>query len=176
MTLSNKLTFLRILLIPFFMVAMELSLGLWPVILFSLAALTDFFDGYLARKRNEITTLGKFLDPLADKLLTMTAFLYLLDVGILPAWALVIILGRETAVTGLRVLAAKDGLVMAASIWGKVKTSTQMVSLVILLLSFALTLAPWIFTLAMLLFYLSLAAAIFSGYDYFKKAGHLLKH
>lgn len=175
MTISNKLTFLRIAMIPFFMVAMEMNWGLWPMIIFALASFTDFLDGYLARKRNEITNLGKFLDPLADKLLTMTAFIYLVAVQVLPVWAVVIILARETAVTGLRVLAAKDGLVMAASVWGKVKTSTQMISLIILLMAWGTPMIPWVLMTGMIIFYVSLVAAVFSGYDYFKGTIHLLK-
>ncbi len=174
MTISNKITFARILMIPLLMLCIEWDLGVWPAIVFSIASLTDFLDGYLARKRNEITNLGIFLDPLADKLLTMVAFLYLLQAHVLPAWSIVIMLGREIAVTGLRVLAAKDGLVMAASIWGKIKTITQMISLILLLLAGGMILPGWVFISAMFLFYISLAAAVFSGYDYFKGTTHLL--
>ncbi|QRN86511.1 CDP-diacylglycerol--glycerol-3-phosphate 3-phosphatidyltransferase [Clostridia bacterium] len=175
MNISNRLTLARVFMIPLFMLLMHLEPNLVAATIFALASFTDFLDGYLARKRNEVTTLGKFLDPLADKLLTMAAFLYLVQAHILPAWAIVIILGRETAVTGLRVLAAKDGLVMAASIWGKLKTLTQMVSLIMLLLAWGTVLPVWFSVLAMVLFYVSLVAAVFSGYDYFKGTMHLFK-
>lgn len=165
----------RVFMIPLFMILMEIEPNIMAAIVFSVASFTDFLDGYLARKRNEVTTLGKFLDPLADKLLTMAAFLYLVQAHVLPAWAIVIILGRETAVTGLRVLAAKDGLVMAASIWGKIKTSTQMVSLIMLLLAWGISLPIWFSVVAMVIFYASLVAAVFSGYDYFKGTMHLFK-
>ncbi len=175
MNISNKLSMARVFMIPLFMILMEIEPNIMAAIVFSVASFTDFLDGYLARKRNEVTTLGKFLDPLADKLLTMAAFLYLVQAHVLPAWAIVIILGRETAVTGLRVLAAKDGLVMAASIWGKIKTSTQMVSLIMLLLAWGISLPIWFSIVAMVIFYASLVAAVFSGYDYFKGTMHLFK-
>lgn len=175
MNISNKLSMARVFMIPLFMILMEIEPNIMAAIVFSVASFTDFLDGYLARKRNEVTTLGKFLDPLADKLLTMAAFLYLVQAHVLPAWAIVIILGRETAVTGLRVLAAKDGLVMAASIWGKIKTSTQMVSLIMLLLAWGISLPIWFSVVAMVIFYASLVAAVFSGYDYFKGTMHLFK-
>lgn len=175
MNISNRLTLARVFMIPVFMILMEISPNLAAAIVFAVASFTDFLDGYLARKRNEVTTLGKFLDPLADKLLTMAAFLYLVQAHILPAWAIVIILGRETAVTGLRVLAAKDGLVMAASIWGKIKTTTQMISVIMLLVAWGASFPAWFSLLAMGLFYVSLVAAVFSGYDYFKGTMHLFK-
>jgi CDP-diacylglycerol--glycerol-3-phosphate 3-phosphatidyltransferase len=162
-------------MIPIFMIFMEIEPSIMAAIIFAVASFTDFLDGYLARKLNEVTTLGKFLDPLADKLLTMAAFLYLVQANVLPTWAIVIILGRETAVTGLRVLAAKDGLVMAASIWGKIKTATQMVSVIMLLLAWGMSLPIWFGILAMVIFYMSLVAAVFSGYDYFKGTMHLFK-
>lgn len=175
MNISNKLSLARVFMIPIFMIFMEIEPSIMAAIVFSVASFTDFLDGYLARKLNEVTTLGKFLDPLADKLLTMAAFLYLVQANVLPTWAIVIILGRETAVTGLRVLAAKDGLVMAASIWGKIKTATQMVSVIMLLLAWGISLPLWFSILAMVIFYMSLVAAVFSGYDYFKGTMHLFK-
>lgn len=175
MNISNRLTLARVFMIPVFMLLMQIEPNLAAAIVFAIASFTDFLDGYLARKRNEVTTLGKFLDPLADKLLTMAAFLYLLHAHVLPTWAIVIILGRETAVTGLRVLAAKDGLVMAASIWGKIKTLTQMVSLVMLLIAWGTTTPVWFGVVAMVIFYVSLLAAVFSGYDYFKGTKHLFQ-
>ena len=175
MNISNRLTLARVFMIPLFMILMEIEPNLLAAIVFAVASFTDFLDGYLARKRNEVTTFGKFMDPLADKLLTMAAFLYLVQAHILPAWAIVIILGRETAVTGLRVLAAKDGLVMAASIWGKVKTATQMISTIMLLLAWGIAFPAWFSILALVLFYVSLVAAVFSGYDYFKGTRHLFQ-
>ncbi len=172
MTISNKLTFLRVFMIPVFMLALEAGLSLTAAVLFLLASFTDFLDGYLARKRNEITTLGKFMDPLADKLLTMAAFVYLAVGGLIPAWAVVVILARETMVTGLRVIAAEKGIVIAASSWGKLKTLTQMVSLTMLLLG---PVWPVLNLPGLILFYVSLAAALFSGWDYLKGGLPLLK-
>lgn len=172
MTIANRLTFLRILLIPVFMVLVEAELGLWPAVVFLLASLTDFLDGYLARSRGEVTTLGKFLDPLADKLLTMTAFVYLAVTAAVPAWAVIIILARETAVTGLRVISAERGIVVAASGWGKLKTVAQMVSLTMLLAApvFGVLYIP-----GLLIFYVALAATVFSGWDYFRGGRELLR-
>lgn len=175
MTLSNKITMARIALIPLFMVCMEMQLGLAAALVFGLAALTDYLDGYLARRRNEVTVLGKFLDPLADKLLTMAAFLYLVQLGILPAWAVVVILARETSVTGLRVLAARNGTVIAASGGGKIKTATQMVSLALLLLFLDGWLAGPAVWLAYGLFYFSLGAAVYSGIRYFSGSAVLFR-
>ncbi len=142
MNLPNKLTVLRMLLVPVFMVFVSLTQygatgynSTWYLIaglVFAVAALTDFFDGYLARKNNMVTDFGKFLDPLADKLLTTVAFLFMMRDGVCSPWVVSIILAREFAVSGLRMVAAsaKDGKVIAANMWGKVKTVLQMVSII----------------------------------------------
>ena len=104
------------------------------VAVFLLASLTDFLDGYLARKRNEVTTLGKLLDPIADKLLMSAAFISLVEVGVAPAWMVVIVVGREFAVTGLRSVAISQGIAIEASIWGKYKTVSQVVAVVLLII------------------------------------------
>lgn len=137
MNLPNKLTMLRILLVPVFMICASFAFNpYWMLaagIVFTLASLTDFFDGYLARKNNMVTDFGKFADPLADKLLTTTAFIYMMTMGACHPVVLVIILAREFAVSGLRMVAAgaPGGKVIAANIWGKVKTVLQMVTIVI---------------------------------------------
>lgn len=136
MNLPNKLTLMRIILVPFFMVfaALGFSAGspayyLIAGILFAAASLTDYLDGHIARSRNMVTDFGKFADPLADKLLTTTAFLYMMQDGACSVVVLVLILAREFAVSGLRMVAAgaKDGKVIAANMWGKCKTVLQMV-------------------------------------------------
>ena len=141
MNLPNKLTLARILLVPVFMVFVSLTqygTAAWnPVwylvaaIVFALASFTDFLDGHLARKWNMVTDFGKFADPLADKLLTTVAFLYMMRDGVCSPVVLAIILAREFAVSGLRMVAAgaKDGRVIAANMWGKVKTVLQMLSI-----------------------------------------------
>ena len=103
------------------------------VVVFLLASLTDFLDGYLARKRNEVTTLGKLLDPIADKLLMSAAFISLVEVGVAPAWMVVIVVGREFAVSGLRNVAISQGIAIGASVWGKYKTVSQVVAVVLLI-------------------------------------------
>ena len=131
MNLPNKLTMLRVLLIPVFMVCAINHWMLAAGIIFAVASLTDYFDGHIARKNNLVTDFGKFADPLADKLLTTTAFLYMMADGICDPVVLVIILAREFAVSGLRMVAAgaPGGKVIAANMWGKVKTVLQMLTI-----------------------------------------------
>ena len=132
MNLPNKLTMLRVLLIPVFMVCAANRWMLAAGIIFAAASLTDYFDGHLARKNNLVTDFGKFADPLADKLLTTTAFLYMLVDGVCDPVVLAIILAREFAVSGLRMVAAgaPGGKDIAANMWGKVKTVLQMVTII----------------------------------------------
>ncbi len=129
MNFPNKLTLLRVLLIPVFMVCAAKQWMLAAGIIFAAASLTDYFDGMIARKNNLVTDFGKFADPLADKLLTTTAFLYMLVDGVCSPIVLVVILAREFAVSGLRMIAAgaSHGKVIAANMWGKVKTAMQMI-------------------------------------------------
>ena len=143
MNLANKLTMLRIFLVPvflIFLVATEIPYGsVIATAIFIIASLTDQLDGYIARSRNQITNFGKFMDPLADKLLVTTALICLVDLQLVPSWAAVIIIAREFAVSGLRTLAASEGKVIAASWWGKIKTVTQIIAIVSLLLKVNLT-------------------------------------
>ena len=137
MNLPNKLTLLRILMIPVFV--LFASLGELPAgyllagLVFSLASFTDFLDGSIARKRGLVTDFGKFADPLADKILTTTAFLYMMADGVCHPLVLVLVLAREFAVSGVRMVAAgaKDGVVIAANVWGKLKTVLQMVTIIL---------------------------------------------
>lgn len=137
MNLANKITIFRIFLIPVFMIFLFLNVPYGEYIaalIFVIAALTDTLDGHIARSRNQITKFGKFMDPLADKLLVSAAFISLVEMDKLASWIVVIIIAREFAITGLRVLAASDGITIAASWWGKIKTVTQMVAIILLLL------------------------------------------
>lgn len=135
MTTASKITLLRVAMIPIYMVSMYLSggrAGLWMWIsfaIFVLASLTDYVDGQIARKCNQVSDFGKFLDPLADKLLTIAAMTIYCEWGVFPAWALMIVLTREFAVTGLRLVAAPKGKVIAAGWSGKVKTASTMIGL-----------------------------------------------
>ena len=171
MNLPNALTVLRIFLVPVLVVVLltrtktdgGLLLG---VAIFGLAVLTDYLDGYFARRRNQVTRLGILLDPIADKLLTVAAFLSLVEMDAVPAWMVMIIVGREFAVTGLRNIAAGRGLLMPASGLGKGKMVAQVVAIFLLLLArhprFAILQAP-----AMASLWLVVVLAIVSGIDYF---------
>ena len=137
MNLANKLTMLRIILVPIFLifiVVQGIPYGsIIATLIFIIASLTDQLDGYIARSRNEITNFGKFMDPLADKLLVTAALISLVEFNLIPGWATVVIIAREFAVSGLRTLAASEGKVIAASWWGKIKTVTQIIAILLLL-------------------------------------------
>ncbi len=133
-TLPNALTILRIFLVPLLVVFLLTEYTLVGLTVFIIASLTDWFDGYLARRRHQITTLGQLLDPIADKLLVSAAFISLVELDLAPAWMVVIIIGREIAISGLRTIAADRGKNIPASPLGKYKTTVQMVTVVLLIL------------------------------------------
>lgn len=183
MNLPNQLTVLRILMIPIFILVLIMPFN-WGVvtvgatqlpvthlvaaILFAVASVTDWLDGYIARKQGLVTNFGKFADPLADKMLVMTAFIMLIELEKVPAWVIAIIVCRELAVTGLRLLLVEGGEVMAAAWPGKVKTASQMVAIILLLLHnvpFNLMGLP----MDQIMLYVCLIATIYSGVDYFVK-------
>jgi len=139
------------------------------VTIFLLAAATDALDGWLARRRGEVTTLGILLDPIADKLLTSSAFIALVELGLAPAWMIVVIVGREFAVSGMRSVAATRGVVMAASPWGKLKTVSQVVAIVLLILTNTLERWGRFGFLGKVMLWLVLLAAVGSAADYFRK-------
>lgn len=177
MNLANKITFTRIFIIPFFILSL---LGDFPysqyvaAFIFILAASTDSMDGYIARKRNEITNLGKFLDPLADKLLITSALVVLVEMGRISSVVAIIIISREFIVTGFRVIAASEGVVIAASWLGKIKTIVQIVSIVAILLdNFPFQLIGFPFDTISL--YIATIVTILSGIDYIYKNRKLLK-
>lgn len=187
MNLANKLTILRIILVPFFLIFItvkEIPYGtIIATIIFIVASITDQLDGYIARSRNQITNFGKFMDPLADKLLVTAALISLSEMRLVPGWIVVIIIAREFAVSGLRILAASDGLVIAASWWGKLKTVTQMAAIITLLLKvniesskilteFVSTnkfLSSFFIYVPNILLILAVVSTIISGIDYFVK-------
>jgi CDP-diacylglycerol--glycerol-3-phosphate 3-phosphatidyltransferase len=147
LNLPNALSLLRIFLVPFLVVVLLTPPSSWPqtfggqwrdimgLVIFLIATATDFLDGYLARRRGQITKLGTLLDPIADKLLISAAFISLVEMGLAPAWMVVIVVAREFAVTGLRSIAASEGIVIAASGWGKTKMASQIVAISLLILS-----------------------------------------
>ena len=196
MNLANKLTIFRIILVPIMAIIPYLNLqgdfmGLpltyfWMLLIFIVASITDKLDGYIARSRNQVTTFGKFLDPLADKILVLTAMVLLVELGKIPAWIPVIVLAREFLVSGYRLIAVeKGGQVIAASIWGKLKTVTQMIAIILIMfdknnfwdcfrggltgIDFAINLV------ATILLLISVVATIFSGAAYMKNGKELFK-
>lgn len=178
MNLANKITTARVILIPVFLVVLLSGWIPTPVnrytatAIFIIASLTDMLDGYIARSRNMITNFGKFMDPLADKLLVCAAMISLVSMGNLPAWVVIVIISREFAITGFRTLAVEADIVIAASWWGKIKTTTQMIMIVVVLLHFNGTV--W-FMLERLLVILATLFTIISGIDYIVKNNQVLK-
>ena len=168
MNLASRITIFRILLIPIFMVLALVDIKynrLISALVFSFAAITDSLDGYIARTRNQITVFGKFADPLADKLLISAALLVLVELGDLSSWMAFIIIAREFIITGFRVLAAAEGVVIAASWWGKIKTITQIVAIVATLLNnFPFSYIG--FPFSKIAMGLAIVLTIISGFDY----------
>lgn len=196
MNLANKLTIFRIILVPIMVIIPFLGIqGSWNYIpyewiiidlIFIIASITDKLDGSIARKRNEITTFGKFLDPIADKILVLAAMIMLVEAGRLPAWIPIIVLFREFIVSGYRLVAVeKGGKVIAASIWGKIKTVTQMIAIILMCIDingyFGMLkghLTGWDLELNIVtsvLITISVIATIFSGWEYIKDGKELLK-
>ena len=214
MNLANKLTIFRILLVPVIMLIpiidnlvgipgefLEISTAFWIMnIIFIVASITDKLDGYIARSRNQVTTFGKFLDPLADKILVLTAMVMLVEMDKIPAWIPSIVLAREFIVSGYRLIAVeKGGKVIAASIWGKLKTVTQMIAIILLFIDkfnfFDFTRATTDIKVAMesswmiymnqgsiifnaitsICLLISVIATVFSGYEYLKDGKELFK-
>ncbi|WP_440895385.1 CDP-diacylglycerol--glycerol-3-phosphate 3-phosphatidyltransferase [Amphibacillus sp. Q70] len=189
MNIPNRITLSRILLIPIFILLLTIPIdwGSWdmgttslPIVhfvaalLFILASGTDWLDGYYARKYNLVTNLGKFLDPMADKLLVTAAFVLLIELGLAPAWLVIIILSREFAVTGLRLVAAGEGIVLAAGNMGKWKTAFQLIAIIVLLLhNFPFSYLGW--PVGSVLLYIALILTVVSGVDYFIKNWHVMK-
>jgi len=188
MNLPNKLTVLRIFMIPIFLILVVVPfdwgtieiLGssinvrlLIAMIVFALASITDWLDGKIARERNIVSNFGKFADPLADKMLVMTALILLVDINLAPGWVVSIIVSRELAVTGLRLLLVEQGgTVLAAALPGKIKTVTQMLAIILLLIGnfpFAMT----GIRVDLIVLYVSLFFTVYSGIDYFYNARHI---
>ena len=167
MTTASKITLARVAMIPAYLVTMYLSggaAGVWMWIslaIFMVASLTDFIDGHIARKYNQVSDFGKFLDPLADKLLTIACMCMMTEWGMMPAWALMIVLTREFAVTGLRLVAVQNGTVIAAGWSGKVKTASTMVGLCFVM---AFPTAVWMVNAVV---WMIVVTTLYSGMEYF---------
>ena len=167
MTLASKITLVRVAFIPVFMILMYLSggeIGLWmwlALAVFIIASLTDYVDGQIARKQNQVTDFGKFLDPLADKLLVIAAMVMFCEWGKLPAWALMLVLTREFAVTGLRLVAVGNGTVIAAGWSGKIKTASTMIGLCVWMAF------PGIEVIRVIVTAVIVITTVYSGVEYF---------
>ena len=165
MNTANKLTMLRVLMIPAFLLVLYLGVpgaNYWALAIFVIASLTDTLDGYIARHYNQTTDFGKFMDPLADKCLVTAAMLWFVEIGQMPGWALLVVIIREFGVSGLRMVAADKGRVIAAGWSGKVKTASTMVCIVLMLLP----INPWINSICVAVIVLT---TIYSGVEYFIK-------
>ena len=177
MNLPNKLTILRVIMIPFFVVLLlydggsQASLRLAAAVVFILASLTDLLDGKIARKYNLVTNFGKFMDPLADKLLVCSALICLIELGQLPAWMVIVIISREFIISGFRLVASDNGVVIAASYWGKFKTVFQMLMIIVLILD----LGGSFVLLEQILIYVALILTVVSLVDYLMKNKDVLK-
>lgn len=162
MNTPNKLTMLRVILIPFFvvcMLAVTAGWGKWAALaIFIIASLTDTLDGYLARRDNLVTNFGKFMDPLADKLLVCSAMICLVDLERIPSWVVIVIIGREFVISGFRLIASDNGVVIAANYWGKFKTVCQMVMIIVVIAD----LGGVFGTVEQVLIYLSLVLTVIS--------------
>ncbi len=167
MNLANKITLFRVFMIPVYVILMMLT-GIQNNYMiagavFIIASISDFVDGQIARRCNMVTDFGKFVDPLADKLLVMAAMLCFVEINFIPSWVVIVILAREFIVTGLRVLAASAGVVIAADKIGKLKTTTQMIALVLMHFS---ALSSVIFNISLVLMYIALILTVVSGVNY----------
>lgn len=199
MNLPNKLTLFRIILVPIMVIVsffdipgsfLGISTTMWIMeLIFIIASITDKLDGYLARKNNQVTNFGKFLDPIADKILVVATMILFVEMGRLPAWIPIIVIFREFAVSGYRLIAVQNsGKVIAANVWGKLKTVTQMIAIILMFLTtqpyFAfvnsaltyMTTGDFVMNiLASIFMTVSVIATIFSGYEYLKGGKDLLK-
>ena len=177
MNLPNRLTLFRVILIPFFVFFLLAPYftgygNYIAVAVFIVASITDFLDGHIARKCNLVTNFGKFMDPLADKLLVCSALICLIELDRLPAWIVIIIIAREFIISGFRLIASDNGVVIAASYWGKFKTTFQMLMVIVLILDIP---HPVFYWLGVILTYISLALTVISLIDYIVKNKNVLQ-
>ena len=177
MNLPNKLTIFRVILIPFFVFFLLTNVlgaagDTLALIIFIVASLTDMLDGKIARKYNLVTNFGKFMDPLADKLLVCSAMICLIQTGQLAAWIVVIIIAREFIISGFRLIASDNGVVIAASYWGKFKTTFQMLMVIVLILNIQMSFFQ---ILGVILTYVALILTVVSLIDYIVKNKDVLK-
>lgn len=180
MNLPNKLTVLRMILVPFFVFFMLSETAgymgghVWAkwlsFVIFIVASVTDTLDGQIARKYNLVTNFGKFMDPLADKILVCSAMICLIPLGRIPAWAVIIMMGREFVISGFRLVASDAGIVIAAGVWGKIKTVVQMIMIIVLLAG----LGQWMYPVETALIWASVVLSVISLCDYVWKNRQVL--
>lgn len=185
MNLPNKLTVLRVILVPvfiFFLLTDIVPLSmLWALVVFSAASITDALDGHIARSRNLVTNFGKFLDPLADKVLVISALVCFIEMGLVGAVPVIIIIAREFMVSGLRLVTANEGIVVAAGIWGKLKTAFTMVTIILILFFGILfekdisSLPVWAIITEQVLIWISVLLTVISGGIYLKGYGKYIR-
>ena len=176
MNLPNRLTLFRVILIPFFVYFLLAPYftgygNYIAVAVFIVASITDFLDGHIARKRNLVTNFGKFMDPLADKLLVCSALICLIELDRLPAWIVIIIIAREFIISGFRLIASDNGVVIAASYWGKFKTTFQMVMICLMIANF-----PQLQILTNIIMWIALILTVVSLIDYLVKNKDVMKN
>ncbi|MEY8426760.1 CDP-diacylglycerol--glycerol-3-phosphate 3-phosphatidyltransferase [Lachnospiraceae bacterium 46-15] len=175
MNAPNMLTILRVVMIPFFVAFMLFDITEYDkyiaLAIFIAASLTDTLDGYLARKNNQVTNFGKFMDPLADKLLVSAAMICLVELGMIPSWVVIVIISREFIISGFRLVASDNGIVIAASWWGKIKTVSQMIMIILLIGDFG----EMFTVLEQVFIYIALALTVISLIDYIAKNKQVLK-
>jgi len=167
----NKLTLFRVILVPFFIWFLYMDLNIAAIVTFAVASFTDFLDGYLARKNGLVTTFGKLMDPLADKILTISALVCFLelDVRFLGAWMVVLIIARELIVTGIRLIALSENKVIAASWWGKSKTVSQLAAIIAMMVDRIVPLQFGSFAITWVLIWVMVILTAYSGFDYVRK-------
>ncbi|MCI0502060.1 MAG: CDP-diacylglycerol--glycerol-3-phosphate 3-phosphatidyltransferase [Fusobacteria bacterium] len=173
MNLPTKITVFRLLLIPVFIITYYIQDTGYLIsgAIFILASLTDLLDGYLARKRNETTNLGAFLDPVADKVLVTSALVLLAVAGIVPSWSVILIIGREILINGFRLIAIEKGIVISASYLGKIKTTTQLLSIIILIFS---PISSWLLLAGIIIYWIAVITTVLSGFEYLYQGRDLL--
>ena len=175
MNLPNKLTMIRVILVPVFIVLLFMGQNnpifkYLALAVFVIASLTDTLDGYIARSRNLVTNFGKFMDPLADKLLVCSALICFIQIGTIPAWVVIIIISREFIISGFRLIASDKGVVIAASKWGKAKTVSQMITVILLILDL-----PFLKTVTNIMIIVMTVLTVVSLIDYIVKNKDVMK-
>ena len=166
MTTANKITILRVILVPVLVVLMYMKLHYWALAVFIIASLSDTLDGYIARHYNQVSDFGKFMDPLADKMLVLAAMTMFVEWHAMPAWVLIIVLVREFAVSGLRLVAVDNGRVIAAAWSGKIKTTVTMIGIILMMAIGIPQEIEWLNTTVWILI---AATTVYSGAEYFLK-------